>query len=236
MSTLLQIVNDARSEAGLASADLGTLQGALSLEDARFVRWAQREYTRMCAKHRDWQFLRQSFDIGPLTAAVSQYTPAQVGALGTPTFTAAQFKDWIKPSFRIYSASNYGDEMLAAFMPWDQFRNVYLYANMRNTTSRPVAFAIGPDKSLWFGIIPDGTGWHVNGELYLNPTSLSLDTDRPQWPVQFDDLLTFLVLRAYGVFMAAPEVVQRANQEIGPLYAQLCMDQLPMITSGPPLA
>ncbi|MBV8658234.1 MAG: hypothetical protein JO142_10465 [Burkholderiales bacterium] len=237
MGTLLSIVNDARMEAGLASGDLTTLQSGLSLEDQRFMRWAQMEYRKMCAKHRDWQFLRQTFDFGPLTAGVASYTPAQVGALATSTFTAQQFKDWKRDSFRLYSTgSSYGDEQLSTFMPWDQFRNVYQYSNQRNITSRPVAFSIDPLKNLWFGITPDATGWRVDGELYLNPISLSADTDRPQWPVQYDDLLTYLVLRAYGVFMSAPEVVQRASQEIGPLYAQLLLDQLPVITSGPPLA
>lgn len=233
MSTFLQLVNIARQEAGVASNDLTTLQGTLSTETNRFKNWIGREWLRVQADKPDWQFMRRSSQF-TLTASKYLYSPTEVGAAATPAFTAATFGNWKRDSFRIYS-TDYTDEMLAGFMPWETFRNVYQYGSMRNSLSRPVAFSVAPDKSLAFGITPD-LGYGVVFEYYTAPLALSADGDTPTMPAQFHDLIVYRALRAYGVFMAAPEVLQRADMEIARIHPKLLADQLPVFLSGPPLA
>jgi hypothetical protein len=55
-------------------------------------------------------------------------------------------------------------------------------------------------------------------------------------PARFHELIAFRALRAYGIFMAAPEVIGRADDQISRIGAELAVDQLQVITSGPPLA
>lgn len=235
MATFLQLVNQVRSEAGIGGGtDLTTLQSGLSAESTRVKAWVVNECKRIESQRNDWQWLRHS-GVLTLTANQAQYTVAQCGAASTPIFTAAQFANWKKDSFRVYSDAAFADEMLTVFMPWDTYRNVYQYASMRSTYSRPVAFSIGPDKSLWFGTGPDAA-WKVVYEYYQQPTALSADADVPALPIQYHDLIVFRALRAYGVFMSAQEVVDRAQQQINEIQPQLMGDQLPIMMSGPPLA
>jgi hypothetical protein len=106
---------------------------------------------------------------------------------------------------------------------------------MRSARSKPVVFSVDPQKNLWLGIIPDGI-YVVGGEFYRTPQILSADTDVPLMPTKFHELIVYKTLRAYGIFMSAPEVIGRADEVIGTLYASLANDQLPAMRSGPPLA
>ena len=234
MATYLDIVNTVRQEAGIAGADLATLQNGLSAESTRIKNWVAREWLRIQSDKSQWQWMRRDFNF-TLTANQALYTPAQVGAASTPSFTADQFANWKRDSFRVYADPSFGDEMLTAFMTWDIWRNLYQYGNMRNTRSRPVAITVAPDKSLGLGITPDQV-YHVVGEYYTKPAALSADADVPGMPSEYHDLIIYRALSAYATFMAAPEVLERARAEISRIQPKLMRDQLPVIANGPPLA
>ena len=233
---LLQLVNLARQEAGVAGGDLSTVQGTLSAESSRFKNWVINEWVRIQSEHPDWQFLRFSGEFNTV-ANQANYTPQQAKATndGTASGTAI-LGNWKRDSFRVSTAGqNYNDEMLLGFMPWWQYRNLYQYGNMRDARSRPVVFSIDPQKNLYFGIIPNAA-YTVGYEYYRTPVTLSADTDTPAMPDRFHELIAYRALRAYGIFMAAPEVIGRADDAISRINPQLATDQLLDITSGPPLA
>lgn len=231
--TFLQLVNAVRQEAGVATADLTTLQSGMSSESTRFKNWVNREWLRIQADKPDWQFMRQTAQFN-LTAGVALYTPAQVGLASTPQFAPNAFANWKRDSFRCFT-STYDDEMLMGFIPWDQWRNVFQYGSMRTNTSRPVAVTVAPDKSLGFGITPD-RNYGVVFEYYRAPVALSADADMPSMPGQYHDLIVYRALLSYGVFMSAPEVISRAQMEIARIQPKLMADQMPIMVSGPPLA
>jgi hypothetical protein len=240
VSTFLQLVNLVRSEAGITGGDLTTVQSGLSAESQRIANWVNNEWLRIQRKKPDWQWMRQYFTC-PLTGGTQEYTPTQIGAVSTPTFTAAQFGNWKRDSFRIYTNATPTqiDEQLATFIPWDQFRNIYLYGSMRQNFSRPVAFTVSPKKNLLFGMPPDvnaTVSYFFDGEMYLAPSALVLDADTPGAPAFYHDWIMARALKAYGVFMAAGEVIQRAQELINEIQPQISVDQLPVIECGPPLA
>jgi hypothetical protein len=232
----LQLVNLARSEAGVAGGDLATLQSALSAESTRFKNWVANEWIRIQSEHPDWEFLRFSGEFNT-TANQANYTPQQAKATSDGTISGTPILgNWKRDSFRVSTAGqNYNDEMLLGFMPWWQYRNLYQYGNMRSARSRPVVFSIDPQKNLYFGIVPDGA-YTIVYEFYRTPITLSADADTPAMPARFHELIAFRALRAYGIFMAAPEVIGRADDQISRIGAELAADQLQVITSGPPLA
>lgn len=234
MSTFLQLVNQTQQEAGLAGGDLTTLQNGLSAESTRFKNWVNREWQRIQSDKVDWQWMRQSGTF-PTVANQAQYTIAAIGAASTPVFAPATFGNWIKGSFRFYLDPAFSDEQLAAFITWDSFRNLYLYGSNRNNPSRPVAFTVAPDKSLYLGMKPDAI-YQAVYEYYQAPIALAADADVPAMPAAFHDLIVFRALKAYGVFMSAEEVIGRADEEIARIYPKLCVDQLPIVFSGAPLA
>jgi hypothetical protein len=120
-------------------------------------------------------------------------------------------------------------------MEWTTFRNLYRYANMRNTTARPVVVSIKPDKDLAFGSTPDGI-YVIDGEYYTQPVTLSADTDTPLLPARFHMAIVYRAMMYYAGYEAAPEVMARGDFEYRRLYSRMEIDQLPTLISGPPLA
>ena len=236
MSTFLQLVNLARSEAGLSGGDLTTLQSGLSLEATRFKTWVANEWLAVQTKHTDWQFMRQSGEFDTV-ANQSTYTAKQAKATDDGTTTGTSILgNWKRDSFRCATSGNsYADEMLMGFMPYWQFRNLYEYGSMRASRSRPVVFTVDPQKQLRFGITPDAA-YTIVYEFYRTPITLSADADEPACPERFHAIPAYRALRAYGIFMAAPEVVARAEERLRDLEPKLEIDQMLPVLSGPPLA
>lgn len=233
--TFLELVNLARSEAGVASGDLASFSN-LSLESTRFKNWVAKEWELLQTEREDWQFLRGNFQFDTTTNQAS-YTPQQAKAtIDGTNATASILADWKRDSLRLStSGANYADEQLLGFMPWDTYRNLYQYGAMRSQRAKPVAYSIDPQKNLWFGIVPDGA-YTVVGEFYRTPQSLSDVADVPLMPARFHPVIAYRALRAYGIFMAAPEVIGRADEKLGRLENDLLADQLPPMMLGEPLA
>lgn len=233
---LLQLVNLARTEAGVAGGDLTTVQGTISLEAARFRTWVVNAWNDIQTGSADWQFMRLPFEFDTV-ANQQSYTPQQAKATDDGTASGSPILGaWKRDSFRVSTTgANYGDEMLCGFMPYWQFRNLYQFGNMRAQRSRPVVFSIDPQKNLLFGITPDGQ-YRIVGEFYRTPVTLGADTDTPACPDRFHPLIAYKALRAYGIFMSAPEVIGRADERISQLEPMMYIDQMLPVESGPPLA
>ena len=223
---LLQLVNQTRTECGVTGPALVTVQNQ-TCESSRMVAWVQQAWIDIQTSKDDWLFLREPFTFNTV-AQQWEYTAAQAGL--------TDFGNWKRDSFRCSSVGqNYGDEQLMNFMEWTTYRNLYRYANMRQTYARPVVVSITPDKSLAFGSIPD-QAYVIDGEYYTQPVNLTLDTDTPGVPDRFHMIIVYRAMMYYAGYEAAPEVMARGEFEYRRLYSRLEIDQLPSITSGPPLA
>lgn len=123
------------------------------------------------------------------------------------------------------------------YMDWTTFRNLYIYANMRYTYTRPVVVTIDPDKSLGLGAIPDQP-YVIVGEYYIKPTEFTNPTDAPSslFPDRFHMMIVYRAMMFYGGYESAPEVFQRGEFEFKRLMNRLDIDQLPTMISGAPLA
>lgn len=225
----LQLVNRARQEGGVSGAALVSLGGTVSQETQRFKDWINEAWRELQVHCKDWDFMRSDFSFDTV-AAQQTYVAA---SLSTPL---TSFRNWKRDTFRAYTASvGFGDEQILRFEPWDSFRNLYLYGSQRSTTGRPVLFSIKPDKSLVIGPVPDAV-YTVNGEYFRQATDLTGDTDTPGITDEYHMLLVWRALRAYGLYESASEVVVRADGEIKRLMSKIENDQMPEVTSGPPLA
>jgi hypothetical protein len=171
--------------------------------------------------------LRSPFTFNTV-AAQWQYTATDA--------SLTDFGNWKRDSFRCSSVGqSYRDEQLMNYMDWATYRNLYRYANMRNTTARPVVVSITPEKDLAFGSTPD-IAYVIDGEYYTQPVSLTADTDEPGIPTRFQMAIVYRAMMYYAGYEAAPEVLSRGDFEYRRLYSRMEIDQLPTIVSGPPLA
>ena len=223
---LLQLVNQTRVECGVSGPTLASAQN-LTGESARILAWVQQAWIDVQTSKEDWLFLRETFEFNTV-ASQWEYTAANAGL--------TDFGNWKRDSFRASSVNNlYRDEQLLNYMDWTTYRNLYRYANMRNTLARPVVVSITPNKDLAFGSTPDQI-YTINGEYYTQPVSLSADTDIPGIPARFHMIIVYRAMMYYAGYESAPEVLSRGEFEYRRLYSRMEIDQLPTIVSGPPLA
>ena len=223
---LLQLVNQTRVECGVSGPALTTAQSQVG-ESGRMVAWTQQAWIDIQTSKEDWLFLRMPFTFN-LVASQWQYTAADAGL--------TDFGNWKRDSFRASSVGqDYKDEQLLNYMEWTTYRNLYRYANMRNTTARPVVVSITPEKDLAFGSKPD-QAYVIDGEYYTQPASLVADADEPLIPARFQMAIVYRAMMYYAGYEAAPEVLSRGDFEYRRLYSRMEIDQLPTIISGPPLA
>jgi len=223
---LLQLVNQARVECGVSGPALTTVTGQTG-ESARMVSWVVQAWVDIQTSKEDWLFMRESFDF-LTTADVWEYSATDVGL--------TDFGNWKRDSFRCASdLTLYRDEQLLNYMEWTTFRNLYRYANMRNTKARPVVVSIMPNKDLAFGSTPDGV-YVIDGEYYTQPVTLAADADTPLLPSRYHMAIVYRTMMYYAGYEAAPEVLSRGDFEYRRLYSRMEIDQLPTIVSGPPLA
>jgi hypothetical protein len=218
--TFLQLVQRLRQECGVSGADPTTTANQVR-DIARLVGWISAAWVDIQGLRTDWHFMRQAvtFEVTPDDG--NKYTPAQVGV---PLL--ASYK---RDSFRAYStAMGVSNEQILPHLPYDQFRNLYLFGANRSLQQRPILFTVDPDKNFVVGPSPDAS-YTIDGEVFGQPTDFVNDGDYPSMPPQFHMIIVYRAMLHYGQFEAAPEVYQHGEIEYKRMLTRLIIDQTPQM-------
>ncbi len=227
----LQLSQRLAQEAGVSGTLTTTFGQVGSL--LRIVTWINQAWYELQTKHDDWTWMKSSYLIGGgvsfATVSGQSSYPAGTGA-GTVGVTMANLGKWDVNSFRNYStASGYTNEIFMDPITYESWRNSYMYGAMRNVKTRPVAVAIGPDKSLCVGPPSDGS-YTITGDYYVAPTQFSSDTDLPTGlPAHFHMAIVYLAMQMYAGYESASEVFQRGQAGYDKLMAELEVNYSPTI-------
>lgn len=234
----LALVNDAMFECGTGlTVPLSTVVGSTNAEVNRFIGWTKDSWIEIQTDHPTWNYLRSTVQIiGLVSAGTPNYSLAAVSAnVLSQLVVQVSIADYIPKTFRAFHTSQGAvDEQIVNYMDWSTFRNIYRYATMRTTQSRPMVCAVDPQKQLWFGPVPDDN-YTVECEVYSVPQTLAVDSDIPVGPLRWHKAITYKTMMKYAAFESAPEVASRGQDEYDRLMKQLDADQLPKMGFGPPL-
>lgn len=226
--TYLQLCNRMRQKSGISGGDLATCQNQTG-EMGRVVSWIDEAYSAVQMIHENWDWMRKTVSF-TTTDGKSSYTPAECGVndLGV----------WKQDSFRTYiTTTGVASEVFLSTLPYDNYRDTYLYGNMRNTKGRPISVAVGPsDLSLNLGLTPDSVGYTVVGEYFHEPKHLVNDADTPSFPSKYHMIVVYRAMMYYGMYEAATEVYQEGLSAYNELVRKLNNDQLQDVTLGNALA
>lgn len=236
--TFLQLVQRAMRECGASGASLSTVSGA-SGEAERFCDWVNQAWLEIQTRRDDWDWMKASVLLGSgasfTTVAGTASYPLGTGD-GTCGVTADLFQKWDVYSFRNYTTTTgYTNEIFLDPIRYGQWRNAYMYGAMRNVQTRPVAVAIGPDKSVCLGPPPNAL-YTITADYWTKPTWLQADGDTPGMPSQFHMAIVYLAMTYYGGYEAAPEVLSRGQAGYDKLMRQLGALQAPNVVPADPLA
>lgn len=225
----LQLVQRLAQECGVARAsNVPATTVNQTGELKRLVTWIDNAWLEIQDKRPNWNWMIGSFDF--LTVAGDyEYTPADAGVGDT-------FANWKTDSFRSWLASGgVGTEQYLSNWDYASFRDYYLFSTRRTSLAQPLQFAVGPTKNILLGSPPNDV-YHIVGEYYKLPTEMTSDSDTPILPARFHMAIVYRAMLDYGMYEAAPEVVQRGQVGFDMMMKKIEDDQLFDITLPGPLA
>ncbi len=206
----------------------------------RIVTWVNQAWQELQTEHDDWDWMLSSnlLGAGVSFATVAGQASYPLGtAAGTSGVAVANFGKWARDSFRNYTTSvGVSNEMFLDWVPYDTWRDAYMLGAMRTVQTRPVAFAIGPDKSICLGPPPNAL-YTVTGDFYVAPTLMAVDTDVPALPdAHFHMAIVYKAMMMYAGYESAPEVFQRGQQGYASLLKELEAKRAPEMSFAGALA
>lgn len=217
MSTYLELVQRLHRETGRSTIAPASVVGAnathLRMFDAIADQW--RELQTEIGK--DWKWMREPLSAS-LTAGTSRYTGAALGA--------TNFGRWRPEGEDYYVRCSPVGSSIAWWpvqqMTLDEFK-AHRYDVLPNQ-STPVAWTVDNDQTLMLWPIP-AAAYGIKIDVISAPTELTADADVPDMPEHFHMLLVWAALNDMGIYDAAPEVVERAQQHLSRLRRLLVVDQ-----------
>lgn len=214
----VDLVESLRVECGVSGSPILSVQ-SLSGELLRLKNWINAAWNELQVKRQDWKFLHGTFSFST-TVSKQNYTSTEAGI--------TSFDIWDQSSFWIYDTTiGLADQQPIGQMPWYRFREMYIRGVQ--TPMRPMCYSVAPDKSVWFGPLPD-KAYNISGEYWMLPSAMSADTDVPTGiPLRFQMMIVYLAMKKYAGYEGAAEVMARAQSEGDPLYDSMEFDQLPAV-------
>lgn len=229
----LQLAQRLSVECGISGNGPTSVTGQTGM-NAKLVNWIQSAWLEIQGVHDNWGWMREQFAFNTV-ASTGDYLPTEV----TNTVTGQPITDlryWWKDTFRCQKVSiGVQDEQWLVEWEYQVFRNTYRF-NVQ-VDGRPVVYAINPQgKAVMLGQKPDDV-YQISGEYQTTPASMAASTDEPGIPNSaLHMIIVYKAMTFYGMYEAAPEVLQRGNTEYSRLLNQLEREQLPEIYLGNPLA
>lgn len=230
--TFLELAQELRQEAGISGSD-GTPVAVTDQtgEMKRVVDWILRADAYVQRRYEVWDFLRATFSFQTIVGTTIDDSIYQLTAINLEVLNR-----WKLDSLRCYkTATGKNDELFLEFVPYDDFRDLYMFSANRNVRGRPYRFTVLPDKSI--GLWPTADDLYtIEGEYWRKPVVMVANGDSPPYPDQFHEILIWRGLMLYGAFEAAPEVYAHGETEFNRLWSQLEADQGPQIATAGALA
>ena len=222
----LELARRLRQECGVSGNGPASVTNQAG-EMKRLCDWVAQAYLEIQNKRPDWNWMIDSFSFQTV-AGTYEYAATDAGIDAT-------FANWKLDTFRNYiTATGYGSEQYMNPMTYQAYRDYYLFSTRRDSRSQPLEFAISPSKKVLVGHNPDDV-YTVVGEYYKLPVLLTANTDTPLLPARFHMVIVYRAMMDYGLFEAAPEVIQRGEIRFNEMMRKLEEDQLVDIEMAVPL-
>lgn len=204
----------------------------------KIVNWTSEAWKQIQNHRPDWDWMSDSFTQSISLAGGANYTPEG-------SWTLTRFGSWrqddLSTGYRAMScyltATGVSDEQPLAQISWRVYRERYQRGSQ--TADRPLEWAIAPNKSLYFGPAPDAT-YTVRGEFFHRANTMAANTDEPELPEQFHELIPWwaiCILHGHDEAMVTGAAYQHATRQRDLYLKNLENAELPGIeVGGGPLA
>ena len=205
----------------------------------RFVDWVADAYVDIQIRHNNWRWLRSTFTFNTV-ANTDEYAYTVVTDLRLGTIIS-RFSRWLVRDERGLSnitfyltSAGVSSEVYLTPLAWANFRYIYKRGAQSALTNKPVHITITPQNTLMLGPNPNGI-YTVKGEYQMSAQTLALNSDVPEMPSDYHDLILYRAMEKASYDIVAVELLERAGKEGSRLTRALEFNQLPPITLAEPM-
>lgn len=224
MATYLELVKKLASKSGSMDEDAITTVTGLAGRSRKMANWVSEAYTNIQISRRDWGWLVTEFE-WPLIPGTAVYTPASFNLDRFATWEMD--RQWYMPLTIRDDSIGVSDENALPQMSFEQYRTRYGRGD-QSDLNRPVDWAISPRNEILFGPYPDAA-YVVRGQYVKGPQTLAGNSDIPEMPERFHQLIVWEALRLMMLDDGAYQEVSFPTQEMATLRHLLEIDQLPEV-------
>lgn len=233
MSTYLALVQNTEDECNIPT--LLTAVASQTGMHRRFANWVKQAWTEIQGMSSRWRWMQVAFTFQTVSGT-DDYAYTAVTDVLTGV-AIARFSRWLAEdewdNYKIYKTSDgVGSQRRLYYLDWAAFRYIYQIGTQNNNP--PVHITIDPQNNLVLGPTPDAA-YTVTGEYMRGAQVLAADGDTPDMPSQYHDLIMYLAMQKYGLFISATEVVAGGEFGFNNLWPQLQASQAPRIRMAGPL-
>lgn len=219
--TYLQLCQALRRESGISTADPTTVEGTLTGYTKRLADWIDRAWTEI-QNHHDWEWMWRTSS-QTLTIGTQAYQPNTDSDTSTGDFQLSpELAKWVTTNVRI--KENTADEGFLSYVPWGTW-SASASAIGTVTSARPTSYTIRPDDVIVLNTTPD-KAYTLSFDYYRTPQTLSLNSDTPELPGEYHDIILYLALTYVGAEQDAPEVYQDAQAQYNKRLADMGVTQI----------
>lgn len=217
MSTFIEIVNAVERESGTVSGGLKTADVTAPATDRqnKIVNWVNTAWELIQSSRNDWEFLVGEFQ-KTLTIGKRRYTPAEL--------TMTRFSNWLTDAdgympLSIYETAlgtaNENELRLIDFVHWRE-----AYDRGATQQTRPTCYAISRSRELCFGDTPD-KAYTIRGEYRKTPQVLAVNSDVPDCPVEYHQVIIWRALMLLGDHDEAPITIAAAQAKMNTMFSSM---------------
>lgn len=215
--TFLELVQELQERCGVVGTSVSTVV-AQDGENQRLVNWINNAWLDVQRRHK-WNFLYSDVSFQTQSGTYI-YTNGAAGAGSTGVEDLGKFD---MDSFRCYvTADGQDGEHYMTDVPYDWFRDTYEFGNGLNLSGKPYIISCRrSDRALLLGPNPDAIHT-VYGKFWKMAEKMTVaDASTPTGlPEELHMMIVYKAMVKYGMYEAAPEVVQEGRDEYASMLKQ----------------
>lgn len=226
MSTFLELCQEVARESGTMTGGSSSI-GSVATQSGRagnIVKWTANAWRTIQTMRPTWKWMTGQFEKS-LTIGQQAYSGTDL----TITRHAAFVADNRMKRITAYDpAIGFSDEGYLTVVPYQNFYPVYEIGAGRSTTGKPTVATIADDGRLMLWPSPD-KAYMLRGWGRKTPQVLTANTDVPECPEEFHDIILWRALMFLGQYDEAVSQFPFWNVEFRRLLGLLEHSQLPMM-------